>query len=132
MYREQAVENAFEIWLMARRPYSANMRELPFLDALFDIELMAIEMMIEWYYARTPASLRSHTPPPAVMENEDSRHDVEIIQRVIEQLLEERRLVVDQLGLVWASPRPGGLSRQGIGHQRRMRKHTVNQGYHHG
>ena len=40
MFRRGEVENAFEIWLMNQRPWSEDLRGFPFLDALFDLELV--------------------------------------------------------------------------------------------
>ena len=105
MYREQAVENAFQIWLMSERPYSANLREFPFLDALFDIELMAIEVMIEWYHTCTPVSQRSQTPPPPTLGEDSRAYELDKVRSILETFLEERDLIVDQLGLVWSGPR---------------------------
>ena len=105
MYREQAVENAFQVWLLSGRPYSANLREFPFLDALFDVKLMAVEVMIEWYHTCTPVSQRSQMPPPPTLGEGSHTYELDKVRSILETFLEERDLIVDQMGLVWSGPR---------------------------
>ena len=102
-YREDAVEDAFEIWLMNNQPHSRNWRDFPFLDRLFDLELLAFEAMVEWYYVRTPPSRRSETPMPADVEG-STRYEDRLINDILERYLYEGRLIRDHMGLIWAAP----------------------------
>ena len=40
LHRRSFVENAFETWLTCSRPWSSNLREFPYLDCLFDLEII--------------------------------------------------------------------------------------------
>ena len=48
LYRREEVERAYEVWIMSGRPYSSNLREFPFLNRLFDLELVVFNAVAEW------------------------------------------------------------------------------------
>ena len=117
MYREDDVENAFEIWLVSGKPYSPNLRDFPFLDRLFDVELRAVEAMIEWHYTCTPTSRRSQTPPPPAIGEDAYSYERQVMQLILERYLEDGCFVRDQMGLVWCGPRAASRVR-GDGQER--------------
>ena len=102
MFCRGEVENAFEIWLMSQRPWSEDLREFPFLDALFDLELVIFRALVEWYYDRTPTSRRSQSPRP--------QEDQDRMMAILNDLVEIRAIVADNRGLAWSAPSPFGRS----------------------
>ena len=50
MYRSRRVEDVFEIWLLSRRPWCENLRVYPYIDQLFDLEIIAFHTAVEWYH----------------------------------------------------------------------------------
>ena len=114
MYRNQMVENAFEIWLWNRRPWSNNLREYPFLDGLFDLELIAFQAMVEWYYNRTPSSRRSATTTHPVMGAEGRNQDDEHVRGIIQRLIADRVIIQDSQGVLWSGPRIPTIEAEGL------------------
>ena len=105
MYRNQMVENAFEIWLWNRRPWSNNFREYPYLNGLFDLELIAFQAMVEWCYNRTPSSRRSVTPTHPAMGAEGRDQDGEYVRGIIQRFIADRVIIQDPEGVLWSGPR---------------------------
>ena len=104
MYRKHMVENAFEIWLWNRRPWSNNLREYPYLNALFDLELIVFQAMVKWYYDRTPSSRRSEAPIQPAMGAERVNRDGERVRGIIQRLIADRVVIQHPQGVLWSGP----------------------------
>ena len=102
LYRREAVENAFETWLSCRRPWSNNLSDYPFLDSLFDLEVVAFQAMTEWYYARTPSSRRSNSLPQPAYEEESHTDDELRIRLILQRFVDQGIIIRDPQGVAWS------------------------------
>ena len=96
LYRGSFVENAFETWLMCSRPWSSNLGEFPYLDCLFDLEIIVFQVAVEWYYNRTPQSRRTE----GGTEENDADRVLEIFQRLVHTGI----IILDPQGVPWSGP----------------------------
>ena len=87
LYRHRYGENAFETWLTCHRPWSRNLREYPFLDCLFDLEVIAFQMAVEWYYNHTPTSQGSETPRPPILAEHETHVEGRRIEGIFQRLV---------------------------------------------
>ena len=104
LYRPGTVENAFEIWLMNRRPWRSDLRTYPFLDQLFDLELLAFQIAVEWFQGRTPSSRRSNTPRPPLLTDHHASDDEVRIEEIVERMTCQGILVSGPRGVLWSGP----------------------------
>ena len=114
MYRTRRVEDAFEIWLLSRRPWCDNLRDYAYIDQLFDLEIIAFRAAVEWYHSRTPSSRRSQTPRPSMIGAACESYDEALIADILRRICEEGGIVIDASGFALSGPRdPAGTMLQG-------------------
>ena len=104
LYRSRYVENAFETWLVFQRPWSGNLREYPFLDCLFDLELVAFQIAVEWYYSRTPTPQGSITSRTPNLDEYEVSGDGDRIEEIFQGLVRNRVIILDAQGVPWSGP----------------------------
>ena len=68
--RPGQVEEAYELWLMCRRPFGREFDRVLASRGLMEIEIRALRAVIEYYYMSSPKSSGSATPPPPTLESE--------------------------------------------------------------
>ena len=98
------VEEAWEAWLLCRRPWDEDLRTIGFFDRLFDIELIAFRAMAEVYYMRPPSSRGSETPRPPIIGESTEESGTDLLTQAFERCMERGEMFEDQQGTLWSRP----------------------------
>ena len=110
VYRPGQVEEAYELWLMCRRPFGREFDRVLASRGLMEIEIRALRAAIEYYYMSSPKSSGSATPSPPTLESEVQPAQTEHVDFIIDRMIGDGEILVDRDGSIWAGPlRPSEL-----------------------
>ena len=112
VYRPGQVEEAYELWLMCRRPFGREFDRVLASRGLMEIEIRALRAVIEYYYMSSPKSSGSATPPPPTLESEVQPAQTEHVDFIIDRMIGDGEILVDRDGSIWAGP----LGRPNLAH----------------